>query len=67
MSVGGPGVVGATLMVYDLLFGTFVCRPGVPPDELGVSRHTGLPAYERFGQVLALPFQHNSGGSAERS
>ena len=54
-------------MVYDLLFGTFVCRPGVPPDELGVSRHTGLPAYERFGQVLALPFQHNSGGSAERS
>jgi sterol desaturase/sphingolipid hydroxylase (fatty acid hydroxylase superfamily) len=47
---------GATLMLYDILFGTFVYRPGVPPAELGVSPTTGLPPYERFFQVMALPF-----------
>jgi sterol desaturase/sphingolipid hydroxylase (fatty acid hydroxylase superfamily) len=48
---------GATLMIYDILFGTFVYRPGVPPAELGVHPETGLPPYERFFKVLALPFR----------
>lgn len=48
---------GATLSVFDLLFGTFVYRPGVPPAELGVDPATGLPSYERTFQVLALPFR----------
>lgn len=48
---------GATLMIYDILFGTFVYRPGVPPAELGVNADTGLPPYERFFAVLALPFR----------
>ena len=51
------GNFGATLSVFDLLFGTFVYHPGVPPQELGVDPKSGLPAYERFGAVLALPFR----------
>jgi sterol desaturase/sphingolipid hydroxylase (fatty acid hydroxylase superfamily) len=48
---------GATLMIYDLLFGTFVYRPGVAPAELGTPADSGLPTYERFGAVMALPFR----------
>jgi sterol desaturase/sphingolipid hydroxylase (fatty acid hydroxylase superfamily) len=48
---------GATLSIYDLLFGTFVYHPGVPPEELGVHPDTGLPAYERTFAVLSLPFR----------
>ena len=38
-------------MLYDLLFGTFVYRPGVPPAELGVADDSDLPPYERYLQV----------------
>lgn len=48
---------GATLSIYDQIFGTFVYRPGVAPAELGVHPDTGLPAYERTFAVLALPFR----------
>ncbi len=48
---------GATLSVFDWLFGTFVYHPGVPPQELGVDAASGLPAYERTFTVLALPFR----------
>ena len=48
---------GNTLVLYDILFGTFVYRPGVPPEALGVRPGQGLPAYERLGAVLALPFR----------
>lgn len=48
---------GATLSIYDQLFGTFVYHPGVPPRELGVDPQSGLPAYERYFEVLALPFR----------
>ncbi len=49
------GNYGATLMIYDLLFGTFVYRPGIPPETLGAS--PDLPAYESFWPVLRLPFR----------
>ena len=55
--VRDAGNFGATLSVFDLMFGTFVYHPGVPPQELGVDPNCGLPAYERFGAVLALPFR----------
>lgn len=55
--VSDAGNYGATLMIFDILFGTFVYRPGVPPDELGVSPASGLPAYERLLPVLTLPFR----------
>lgn len=48
---------GATLSIYDQLFGTFIYRPGVPPKELGVHPDTGLPEYERFMEVMILPFR----------
>ncbi len=55
-AVTDAGNFGATLSIFDQMFGTFVYRPGVPPAELGVSPRTGLPAHERFAEVLALPF-----------
>ncbi len=58
--VADAGNFGATLSIFDQLFGTFVYHPGVPPQELGVDPATGLPAYERFGAVLALPFHRGS-------
>lgn len=50
---------GATLSIYDQMFGTFVYHPGVPPKELGVDPATGLPSYERYFEVLALPFKRS--------
>lgn len=47
---------GATLSIYDQLFGTFVYRPGTPPRELGVGPDQGFPPYERTLAVLVLPF-----------
>lgn len=42
--------------IYDLLFGTFVYRPGVPPKNLGVAPEAGYPDYGNYAKVLALPF-----------
>lgn len=55
--VAEAGNFGATLSVYDILFGTFIYRPGEAPTELGLGPASGLPQYERFGAVLALPFR----------
>jgi sterol desaturase/sphingolipid hydroxylase (fatty acid hydroxylase superfamily) len=51
---------GATLSVFDQLFGTFVYRPGVTPDHLGVQEASGLPPYERTFSVLMLPFRQSA-------
>ena len=48
---------GATLSVFDWLFGTFVYCPGIAPAELGVGASSGLPAYDRTWDVLKLPFK----------
>jgi sterol desaturase/sphingolipid hydroxylase (fatty acid hydroxylase superfamily) len=48
---------GATLSIYDQLFGTFVYRPGVAPSALGVSPDSGMPPYERTFDVMLLPFR----------
>ena len=58
--VADAGNFGATLSVFDLMFGTFVYRPGVAPAELGVDPASGLPAYERFGAVMSLPFSRGN-------
>lgn len=47
---------GATLTTFDQIFGTFVYRPGQPPQNLGVAPEAGLPPYEEIGKVLKLPF-----------
>lgn len=54
---------GATLALYDLLFGTFVYRPGRPPAELGVNAEQNLPAYEKTLRVLAVPFRSGNGAT----
>jgi sterol desaturase/sphingolipid hydroxylase (fatty acid hydroxylase superfamily) len=51
------GNFGATLALYDWLFGTAVYRPGQAPTELGVPIDAGLPPYEQTIAVLALPFK----------
>jgi sterol desaturase/sphingolipid hydroxylase (fatty acid hydroxylase superfamily) len=48
---------GTTLSIYDVLFGTFVYRPGFPPQDLGVMVDSGLPNYENTLEVLRLPFR----------
>jgi sterol desaturase/sphingolipid hydroxylase (fatty acid hydroxylase superfamily) len=47
---------GATLTLFDILFGTFVYRPGVAPNRLGVSDPDSLPRHADYKAVLALPF-----------
>lgn len=47
---------GAMLTIYDQLFGTFVYRPGIPPENLGVPESAGLPDYRQTLKVLKLPF-----------
>ena len=47
---------GATLSVYDWLFGTIVYHPGIAPEDLGVLPDSGLPKYENTLAVLKLPF-----------
>ncbi len=54
------GNFGATLPLFDILFGTFTYRPGIPPQELGVLPSAGLPLYEQFGAVMALPFRRTN-------
>ncbi len=48
---------GSVLTLYDIIFGTFIYRPGTPPKELGVHADQGLPDYNAVTKVLALPFR----------
>lgn len=47
---------GAVLMIFDLLFGTFVYRKGENPRELGVAEPARYPRSGQILRVLALPF-----------
>ena len=48
---------GATLSVWDQLFGTFVYRPEKRPSELGTDPQAALPDYRQVFTVLSLPFR----------
>jgi len=50
---------GATISLYDLLFGTFVYKPCEAPTRFGVYEPDDYPFYHQFNQVLRLPFQAN--------
>jgi sterol desaturase/sphingolipid hydroxylase (fatty acid hydroxylase superfamily) len=52
---------GNTLAIFDLVFGTFVYHPGVPPVTLGVAASARMPPYDRILAVLALPFSRRAG------
>jgi sterol desaturase/sphingolipid hydroxylase (fatty acid hydroxylase superfamily) len=47
---------GATLSLFDLCFGTFHYRPGVPPEALGLSEREGYPGQHKPLQSLLFPF-----------
>jgi sterol desaturase/sphingolipid hydroxylase (fatty acid hydroxylase superfamily) len=47
---------GATVVLWDLLFGTFVYRPDAPPRALGVGDPDAYPADRDIRRVLGLPF-----------
>lgn len=48
---------GATLTIWDRVFGTFVYRPAKVPRKLGPSAESNLPEYRKVRAVLALPFR----------
>jgi sterol desaturase/sphingolipid hydroxylase (fatty acid hydroxylase superfamily) len=51
---------GATLTLWDQIFGTFIYQPGRAPQELGVSEEANLPAYQQIPAVMALPFRRST-------
>lgn len=53
---------GATLTVWDLIFGTFIYHPGLAPNNLGVFPEADLPSYQQIPAVLALPFRRSRAG-----
>jgi sterol desaturase/sphingolipid hydroxylase (fatty acid hydroxylase superfamily) len=48
---------GNTLAIWDLVFGTFLYRPGMAPAKLGLEHGEGVPRSEQVFPVLALPFR----------
>lgn len=45
------------LSVIDLIFGTFVYRPGVPPANLGVAEPEAYPQSREVLRVMMIPFR----------
>jgi sterol desaturase/sphingolipid hydroxylase (fatty acid hydroxylase superfamily) len=45
-----------TLSFFDILFGTFLYRPGTPPEHLGLAEEDGYPGQIQPGKALLLPF-----------
>lgn len=54
-AAGVNGNYAAVLSIWDQLFGSFVYRPGVEPDHLGVEEPTTLPTDTEIIQVLLEP------------
>ncbi len=46
----------AALSVFDILFSSFLYRPGIPPENLGLSEEDGYPAQIQPGRALLFPF-----------
>ncbi|MGO7625604.1 sterol desaturase family protein [Rhizobium ruizarguesonis] len=46
---------GATLTLWDQIFGTFGFHPGLAPQDLGVSPDANLPPISRFRQSWPCP------------
>lgn len=55
-NVKDAGNYGNTLAIWDQLFGTFVYRPGIAPERLGVANPDEYPESNELARVLALPF-----------
>ena len=46
-----------TLSLLDVLFGTFVYRPGAPPEALGIAHPERYPRAEAFWQNMLIPLR----------
>jgi len=55
---------GSFLIFWDLVFGTFVYKPGMNPARLGVEDPSHYPASNDALKVLALPFQRDTHNAA---
>jgi sterol desaturase/sphingolipid hydroxylase (fatty acid hydroxylase superfamily) len=53
---------GAITPVWDIVFGTFVYRPGILPQQLGVVNAHTYPHSSAVAKTLALPFRCSSRG-----
>ncbi|MCZ6642567.1 MAG: sterol desaturase family protein, partial [Gammaproteobacteria bacterium] len=56
---------GATLVLFDLLFNTFLYRPGVPPLALGLKQENGYPGQVAPLSAFLFPFNVNAVSSDE--
>jgi len=56
-----PSNFGNTLAIWDILFGTFVYRPGIQPERLGVSEPEEYPDSNDLFRVLLAPFRSAPG------
>jgi sterol desaturase/sphingolipid hydroxylase (fatty acid hydroxylase superfamily) len=63
-AAGVNGNYAAALSIWDQLFGSFVYRPGVEPDRLGVEEPNSLPADTEIVQVLLEPLGRARGHAA---
>lgn len=63
-AVGVNGNYAAVLSIWDQLFGSFVYRPGVEPDRLGVEEPERLPADTEIVGVLLEPLRSARSRSA---
>jgi len=52
--------------LVDVVFGTFVYRPGQHPERLGMEDPAAYPRSDQFWRVLALPFAQHDRGAAGR-
>lgn len=51
---------GAVVTLWDQLFGTYFCRPGVVAQRLGIGRPEQYPTDREVLKVLALPFRRQA-------
>ena len=65
-NVKDAGNYGNTLAIWDQLFGTFVYRPGIAPERLGVANPDEYPESNELARVLALPFGRNTAHERSR-
>lgn len=51
---------GNTLAIWDLIFGTFLYKPGAVPESLGVEGQEDYPKSNNIFKVIAYPFKKSS-------
>ncbi len=50
---------GQIISIWDIVFGTFVYKPGVLPERLGVSEPSEYPTSNQYWKGFLLPFRGN--------